>query len=149
MKKILFEIKYFPNNTSQSDIQLRIFNIEEILYIDSYYFMDQEDISMDVLNCLKSVLFKWYKGIQQAKINSKPIYLIIDFSDQYFGGFCFKLHKDEEVSLSYGIIRDSYDLNMESVIDDLRGHEFIKLYEYETTLPDLLFTIEENITNLR
>ncbi|MCG8410669.1 MAG: hypothetical protein MI739_05215 [Bacteroidales bacterium] len=143
----LFEIEYLPDNTLHYDIRIKLRDVKDTLDIDSYYLKNDANGSDDILICLQKILEKWQSVIQQS-VQDRPVYLIIDFSDQYFGGFCFELKEMSEAKFTYGIIKETYDMNMESVIYDLKGHEFIKLYEYDTTIENLLFCLKENIMNL-
>lgn len=140
--ELLFRVDYHANGTSHNDIALIILPLGLTLQMDSYHFcqaVDPEPIERQIYQ----LLGEWMASVMSLTLG-ESIFLIIDFSDQYFGGFKCTLRENSEVELSYGMIREPYALNFDNVLWDLKEYEFRPLHELRTTLIGLMYSIRVN-----
>jgi len=101
---------YIIESDYHKDIKVKIpsNNFEKIC--DSYYFNLDNSITMDegygkVRFGLSELLNSWVYNLKSLKSDS-ALYLPIDFSDQYIGGFKVELIKENSIKINYGISED-------------------------------------------
>lgn len=103
MENIL-EIEILDNDKGgHDDLIFTIRGLVDKLKFDTYYFLIQIspcENFQDIRNAVVKLLSYWLMQLKNIK-DEKPIYLPIDFSDQYTG--CLRVvKKDENVQLTYG-----------------------------------------------
>lgn len=107
---IKFEI--LPNNSYHKDFLVKI-NHQEFL-CDTYYFWEERfgnltDPYEGIIAKIAQYFDKWTFEIKNLNISDR-IFIPIDFSDEYIGGFKIKLKMESLLSVSFGYITDINDI---------------------------------------
>ena len=142
--KSIFSIELDKDGNGHGDIRLTIAPLNEVFEMDSYYFA-HSDNSPRLSAQIRRLLEEWKEAVISMK-ERDTLYLIIDFSDQYFGGLKCELHNDT-LNLTYGVIRNSTKLNYDNVIHDLKGCEFQAYQIFNVNQTIFLGSIDLNIMN--
>lgn len=99
----IIKISVCPESDGHRDLQVIFPNMKMNEKFDTYYFhLEGEGNNTCYKQLIIKLLESWKEAIQSLN-NSRPIYLPIDFSDEYVG--CFKVLKNENfLTLTYGYL---------------------------------------------
>lgn len=141
-----FEIEIEYNNSLHGDIKLTLLPQNEVIMIDSYYYLvshnDQSEKKLK--NIVRAMMLVWKEYIIQTKVNVK-CFFPIDLSDEYIAGFF--LNNSESLNVKYSYIRDINSLNTGSIITDLDNVEIVNIHDCGTE-EEFLLGIDKVISKL-
>lgn len=144
----VFRIKLAYTGSMHKDIILELPLTNERRVVDSYYFLGGERADIEtVKKVLRNHFEEWKKGLRNLNAGEK-LYLLIDPSDEYYGGIEVIADDEEKLLITYVTIRDISALNFHPAIYSISEHEILKGASARVTLNQFLLSIENTLREL-